>query len=117
MSSSEISRFGQGTVLKAGTPEFQEGIRAAVDYRGDVTIQLKGGNRMVVGYVYNVEYPKSLDMFPRDSSRKETIRFEDVVEIVFSGEDTAHGKSWEDWMKKKADERARIKATDVSVTG
>lgn len=115
MSNFEISRFGQGYILQAGSAEFEEGLRATVDYRGDVTVSLKSGQK-IIGYVYNVSYPKSFDMFPRDSSRKETIKFEDVIEIAFTGEDTAHGKSWEDWMKKKADEKAKIKSEEISMT-
>lgn len=112
MSDLKISRFSQGYVLRADTPEFEEGLRAVVDYRGDVTVSLKAGGR-ITGYVYNVTYPKSFDMFPRDSSRKETVKFEDVLEIEFSGEDTAKGKSYDDWMNKKADERARIKSAEI----
>jgi len=87
-------------VLRATDAEFLKCIQDVVDFRGDVTVVLKNGSRFV-GYVYNSN-SKSLEMFPRDSSRKEAIEFSEIAEIEFSGEDTAKGKSWEDWKKKKA---------------
>lgn len=87
-------------VLRSSDAHFLKGIQEVVDYRGDVTVVLENGSKFI-GYVYNATNAY-LDMFPRDSSRKETLKFSDIVEIEFSGEDTAKGKSWEDWMKKKA---------------
>ncbi len=104
----------QGFVLKATDQNFAEGIRAVVDYRGDVSIVLKDGTNLR-GYVYSSD-ARSMDMFPRDSSRKETVLLSEVVSIEFSGEDTAKGKSWEDWMNKKTTERASIRAQPVSET-
>lgn len=92
--------------MKVSDPDFQSGIQAVVDYRGDVTVILKSG-ATYSGYVYNAS-PTSLDMFPRDSSRKETLKFADIVEVNFSGDDAAKGKSWEDWAKKRAAEKSGL---------
>jgi hypothetical protein len=92
-------KFQQGFTLSASDSDFTEGLRAVVDYRGDVSIQRVDGSQ-IVGYIFSAD-PQSLDMFPRDSSRKETVMLADIQSITFSGEDTAKGKSWEEWMKKK----------------
>jgi hypothetical protein len=66
----------------------REAIDKAFDYRGDVTLTVRG--ETVEGYMFN-----------RDA-------------IAFTGKDTADGKSWEAWVSKKASERqaeaARIEA-------
>ena len=92
-------------------------IDSAFDYRGDVTVVLTSGEK-IVGYVFNRKVdaePAYLDIFP---AGKETsprrILCREVQALVFSGEDTASGKSWEAWIKKKESERrseaARIEA-------
>lgn len=103
--------FVQGCILRASDENFGEGIRAVVDYRGDVTINLKNGD-VRRGYVYSSDV-RALEMFPRDSSRKESVLLVDIVSIEFSGDDTAKGKSWEDWMNTKTTERASIRAQPV----
>ena len=78
-------------------------IELAFDYRGDVTLELQSGERLE-GFVYdrNTESPvPSLKLFPKYHPGTMEVRFEDVVSIDFSGEDTASGKSWEEWLIKK----------------
>ena len=98
----EATKIERGTTLKATDRDFESGIRAAVDYRGDVTITLQNGSE-VVGYVFNGEND-CLELFPIHGSQKESVLLKDIQMITFSGEDTAHGKSWEDWIQKKARE-------------
>lgn len=82
-------------------------VEKAFDYRGDVTIHLKDG-KQVVGYVFNRE-PKGssrckepyLEVMLESSEEKPLIKFSDVSKIDFTGEDTAAGKSWEDWQAKE----------------
>ena len=84
-----------------------EAIELAFDYRGDVTIELKSGEQ-VSGYLYNREAKKadsSFDLFPANGAGTRRIRYDDVVMVAFSGEDTASGKSWENWVTKKESER------------
>ena len=72
------------------------------DYRGDVTIFLNTGER-INGYVFDrqegipVPYIK---MFLPDRTDPFIVKYQDIAEIEFSGEDTAFGRSWEDWAKK-----------------
>lgn len=90
-------------------PELREAIELAFDYRGDITVELKSGER-VTGYLFNRtatgEQP-TLELFPATSSGTLTIPFSEVVTIAFTGEDTATGKSWEAWITKKESERQK----------
>ena len=88
-------------------------IEKAFDYRGDVTLSLKGG-RSMVGFIFNREAKGSkrcpeafLEIMPSGTSEKLLIKYSEVSSIDFTGEDTAAGKSWEDWMAK---EEAKKKA-------
>jgi hypothetical protein len=72
----------------------EDAVRAiewAFDYRGDVTIELRSGER-VVGYVFNRDAsakPPLLQMFLKGQAAPRSILFADVVGVTFSGPDTA----------------------------
>jgi hypothetical protein len=76
----------------------------AFDYRGDVTVTLDSG-RALVGYVYNRdgEVPDPyLQMFdPAGDSH--TVRYAEIRTVEFTGKDTASGKSYEAWLRRKAE--------------
>ncbi len=95
-----MNDYRQGVEIYSSDKDFGAGIKAAVDYRGDITVELKTGNT-IEGYLFNVGQ-NSLDLFPKQSPRKESILILDIKKIHFSGQDTAKGKSWEDWVKKRA---------------
>ena len=87
--------------------ELAESIELAFDYRGDVTVTLRSGQQ-VIGYLFNrtVAGPDStLEIFPESDSGVQSVRYSDVVSVAFSGEDTASGNSWENWVSKKETER------------
>lgn len=87
--------------------ELAEAIELAFDYRGDVTVTLQSGQRLV-GYLFNrtVKGPdSSFEVFPEDDSGVQSVRYSDVASVAFSGEDTASGNSWENWVAKKESER------------
>ncbi|MEK7237631.1 MAG: hypothetical protein AAB242_13460 [Nitrospirota bacterium] len=91
----------------ASFAELAEAVELAFDYRGDVTVSLKTGE-FLSGYLFNREAsgPGSyLELFPSDSSPARQIRYDKIVSIAFTGEDTATGKSWESWIAKKDSER------------
>ncbi len=93
----------EGYRLKADTEgALYEAIRRACDYRGDVTIHLKTGEH-VIGYVFDrqeeIPHPY-VKLFLADQSEPAIIHYQDIAEVEFSGEDTAFGRSWEDWAKK-----------------
>ena len=79
-------------------------IDRAFDYRGDVTL-LTAGGRELVGYVYNREahgQPPYLQMFDADGA-SHTFRYSEVRAIRFTGKDTAAGKSYDAWVRRKAE--------------
>ncbi|HEY6085848.1 MAG TPA: hypothetical protein VIU63_10660 [Nitrospira sp.] len=95
------------TFRPATLSETGEAIELAFDYRGDITIQLKSGAR-IEGYVFNRNVKgttPSLDLFPKNAPGVTQIAYSEIESISFTGEDTASGKSWEAWMKKKESER------------
>jgi len=91
----------------ASFAELAEAVELAFDYRGDVTVSLKSGESLS-GYLFNRQVNGSdsyLEMFPSDSSQARYIRYDQITTIAFTGEDTATGKSWENWIAKKDSER------------
>jgi len=91
--------FSHGVTVDSKDVDFVEAIRAAVDYRGDVTIELVGGKKLE-GFLFN-STEEVIDIFPKDSPRKESILVNELHRIIFSGEDQAAGKGWDDWVKKR----------------
>ena len=77
-------------------------IKMALDYRGDVTLRLNSGQE-ITGFIFDrhdhTERP-FLRMFLENLPDSRVVAYEEITEIVFSGEDTAFGKSWEEWTKK-----------------
>lgn len=98
----------EGRVFQpASFAELAEAVELAFDYRGDVTVSLKSGESLS-GYLFNRQVSGSdsyLEVFPSDSSPARQIRYDQIVTIAFTGEDTATGKSWENWIAKKGSER------------
>jgi len=107
----------EGRTFRPASPaELAEAIELAFDYRGDVTITLTSG-QSIMGYLFNRQAggsDPSIEVFPADSPAPQRIAYGDIVAIVFTGEDTANGTSWEAWMSKKESERrteaARVEA-------
>jgi hypothetical protein len=107
--SSEKKEFARGVSFHASESDFAEGLRAAVDYRGDCTVLLRDGSA-VEGYIFNFT-KLAVDLFPTGSEQARSVLISDIVEVIISGEDTAAGKSWEDWQKRKA---AQVKNSSAS---
>jgi hypothetical protein len=83
-----------------------EAIDKAFDYRGDVTLGVRG--ETIEGYIYNRDghaSPPRLEMFIKGSEEPRIIPYADIDSVAFTGKDTANGKSWEAWVNKKASER------------
>ncbi len=82
--------------------DLREALVGACDYRGDVTIHLKTGEQ-IMGYVFDrregVPDPY-IKLFQANRTETITIRYQDIAEVEFNGEDTAFGRSWEDWIQK-----------------
>lgn len=82
--------------------ELEDALGRACDYRGDVTIHLKTGEK-VIGYVFdrqkNIPH-QYIKIFLESQVEPCIIKYHDIAEVEFSGEDTAFGRSWDDWAKK-----------------
>jgi hypothetical protein len=90
--------------------EVREALEKAFDYRGDITITLKDGNK-VEGYLFDRRPGPSLAqsfvrMIPTTSHAKLNIAYSDVAALTFSGRDTAAGKSFEAWVKRYWEKKA-----------
>ena len=81
----------------------------AFDYRGDVTIHTTDG-RVIEGFIFdrrgNIPEPY-VRVMPKESDQRVNVLYKDIARLVFSGRDTAAGKSWETWLKKYHEKRAK----------
>jgi len=90
--------------------EIRASLEKAFDYRGDITITLKSGEK-IEGYIFDRRTGKSLAdsvvrLYPKSGTQKLSITYADIAALAFSGKDTAAGKSWEAWMKKYNEKKA-----------
>jgi hypothetical protein len=102
----------QGWIPSLATDaEVKAALERAFDYRGDVTLTLKDGST-VEGYLFDRrDDGPSLDdctawLFPKDRDEKITVRYSQIARLQFTGKDTAHGKSFETWVKKYNEKKA-----------
>ncbi len=102
----------QGRIWRAATPEdLREGLEKAFGYRGDVTLELKDGRRLE-GYLFDRREGGSLEtsvarLIPKDRREKVEVRYSEIAGVAFSGRDTAAGKSWEAWVGKYNEKKAK----------
>jgi hypothetical protein len=94
----------------ASDEEISLALEKAFDYRGDITITLKSGEK-VEGYIFDRRTGKSLSdsvvrLYPKSGNQKISISYADIAALAFTGKDTAAGKSWEAWMKKYQEKKA-----------
>jgi hypothetical protein len=97
----------EGKVMGADSRDgLLSAVELAFDYRGDVTVELKDGTSCE-GYVYNRNHDQGvLDLFVKGQTAPRSVPYAKVSRIVFSGEDTAFGKTWESWKSKTETQRA-----------
>jgi hypothetical protein len=94
-------------------------IEKAFDYRGDVTITRKNGIKdnegtQVTGYLFDRRIGPTLEtsvvrlMLANSNSKdRPAIPYSEIAAIAFTGRDTAAGKSYEAWVKKYWEKRAK----------
>ena len=91
--------------------EIRAALEKAFDYRGDVTLTRKNGEK-VEGYIFD---RRSLGgtlaecvvrLMPKDQPGKVSIPYSDIAALVFTGRDTAAGKSFAAWVKKYNEKKA-----------
>jgi hypothetical protein len=93
----------------AGEEELRAALEQAFDYRGDVTLTLKGGE-VLVGYLYDRRTASTLAqslvrVLLKEGGRR-SISYAEIAAVAFTGRDTAAGKSWEAWVKKFEEKKA-----------
>ncbi len=95
----------------ASDQEIRLALEKAFDYRGDVTITLKTGEK-VEGYIFDrvSDAPTLSDcrvrLFPTDKPEKLAISYSAIARLEFTGRDTAAGKSFETWVRKYHERKA-----------
>jgi hypothetical protein len=95
----------------ASVSEIHEAVEKAFDYRGDLTITLKDGQK-IEGYIFDrqIKGPALTDCFirvmPKDKPGKLSIVYSEIAGLAFTGRDTAAGKSFAAWVKKYNEKKA-----------
>ncbi len=95
----------------ASEQEIKNAFEKAFDYRGDVTLTLKTGERLEA-YIFDRRTGSTLTdsyvrLFPVNSDEKRQIAYSEIARLEFTGKDRAAGKHWEDWIKKYNEKKAR----------
>src|SRR6266536_459492 len=86
-------------------------IEKAFDYRGDVTVTRKDGLQ-IAGYLFDRRIGKTLAdsvirLMLATGKERPSIPYSEIAGIAFTGRDTAAGKSYEAWVKKYWQSRAK----------
>ena len=94
----------------ASEADLQVALEKAFDYRGDISLTFKSGEK-VEAYIFNRHTGGSLadsyiQYFASNASDKKKATYADIARIEFSGKDRAAGKHWEAWVKKYAEKKA-----------
>lgn len=95
----------------ASDAEIRDALEKAFDYRGDVTLTLKDGSK-IEGYLFDRRSNgTTLDactawLYPKDRDEKVSVPYSQIARLEFSGKDTAHGKSFETWIRKYNEKKA-----------
>jgi hypothetical protein len=91
--------------------EIREALEKAFDYRGDLTITLKTGQK-IEGYLFDrrIKGPSLAECFvrvmPKDGGDKVSVPYSEIAALAFTGRDTAAGKSFAAWVKKYNEKKA-----------
>jgi hypothetical protein len=95
----------------ASDDDIRAALEKAFDYRGDITLTLKDGSN-IEGYIFDRRTAGTLAdsvvrLFPKDRDEKISIRYADIARLEFTGRDTAAGKSFQTWLKKYQEKKAK----------
>ena len=94
----------------ASDEDLRNALEKAFDYRGDVTITTKDGER-IDAYIFNRSTGTTLadsfvQYFSPRSPGKLKLSYANIARLEFSGKDRAAGKHWEAWVKKYTEKKA-----------
>jgi hypothetical protein len=93
----------EGWVPELATDEdIKNALEKAFDFRGDVTLTLKSGEK-IEAYIFNRHTGATLaeswvQYFAPNASEKRKVSYADIARLAF-GKDRAAGKHWEDWVR------------------
>ena len=93
-----------------GDEGLRDALEKAFDYRGDITLTLKSGER-IEAFIFNRHTGATLadsyvQYFTPNSTEKRKASYAEVARLEFSGKDRAAGKHWEDWVKNYNQKKA-----------
>jgi hypothetical protein len=93
----------------ASDDDLRQALEKAFDYRGDVTITLKSGEK-IEAYIFNRQTGATLaeswvQYFAPNSPGKRKLTYDQIARLEF-GKDRAAGKHWEDWVKAYNEKKA-----------
>ena len=92
--------------------EIRSALDRAFDFRGDVTLTLLSGEK-IEGFIFDRRCEGSgletcqVRLFPKDGSEKIAVKYSDIAGIEFTGRDMAAGRSFELWMQKYRERKAK----------
>jgi hypothetical protein len=94
----------------ASEEDLRTALEKAFDYRGDISLTFKNGER-VEAYVFNRVTGKGLtdsyvQYFASNAPEKRKVSYAEIARIEFTGKDRAAGKHWEAWLQKYAEKKA-----------
>jgi hypothetical protein len=94
----------------AGEADLRGALEKAFDYRGDVTLTLKSGQR-IEAYIFNRQSGATLadsraHYYTPGAPDKRTVSYAEIARLEFTGKDRAAGKQWEDWVRKYNERKA-----------
>ncbi|MGD0154697.1 MAG: hypothetical protein ABSB50_01275 [Terracidiphilus sp.] len=100
----------EGSVPSLATEQdLKNALEKAFDFRGDVTITLKSGEK-IEAYIFNRQTGATLadswvQYFAPNAPDKRKLSYADIARLEF-GKDRAAGKHWEDWLKAYNEKKA-----------
>ena len=94
----------------ASDEDLRQALEKALDYRGDVTVTLKNGER-IEAFIFNRSTGATLadswmHYFTPTAPEKRKLSYAEIARLEFSGKDRAAGKHWEDWVKANNEKKA-----------
>ena len=94
----------------ASEEDLRAALEKAFDYRGDITLTLRSGER-VEAFVFNRHTGATLSdswvqYFAPNKAEKQKVTYAEIARLEFTGKDRAAGKHWEDWVKKYNEKKA-----------
>lgn len=94
----------------ASEDDLRDALEKAFDYRGDVTLTLKSGER-IEAYIFNRHTGKTLaesyvQYYTPSAPEKRKVGYSEIARLEFSGKDRAAGKHWEDWVRAYNERKA-----------